>query len=84
MFVPFIELVPEIKNNYAFRNSIPTTVDKNLIRRHVAIWHGGRIFWMYDFDIAIIILSRFVNFNGSRMLLGNTPFRCLHDTGPEM
>lgn len=80
MVIPLVELIPKIKDNNSFWNTIPTPVDKNFIGRHGATGHCRRILWVDNFDIAVVVLTRLRDFNGSSMLLGNAALMWLSCT----
>lgn len=71
MLIPFIQFIPEVKDNDTFWDTIPTSVDKDFISGHVAGGQSWRIFRVDNFYITIIKLTRFRDFNGSGMLLWN-------------
>jgi hypothetical protein len=68
MFVPFVQLVPEVKNYEAFGDSISSSVDENLVHNHISIWDDRRRLRRDNLNVAIVVLPRPGDFYGSSML----------------
>ena len=68
MFVPFVQLIPEVKNYEAFGDSISASVDENLVHNHISIRDNRRKLRRDNFDVAIVVFARPGDFYGSDML----------------
>lgn len=78
MVLCFIQLAPEIKNNYTFRDSISTTIDQNLVDGYFGNdLRKSLYFRMNDFNVPIVELIGFGDFDRGNVLFWNPTFRWL-------